>query len=147
MIALTHSNINSARMLTPSWRAHAQAPFPRDHTAHKHITTVSTPTVVLIQSLFCSMRNKSLLFVHCFCQPSQVFPDVNEDPGLFVDTRGNFHILTHNFASSGPGGHAFSKDGLSWTFAGGAYNSSGAVDFTIRYENGTSVRTPPPPPP
>jgi hypothetical protein len=46
-----------------------------------------------------------------------VFPDINEDPGLFVDTRGNFHILTHDFANP-TGGHAYSEDGLIWKFAG-----------------------------
>ena len=35
----------------------------------------------------------------------------NEDPGLFVDQRGNFHMLTHYFGPDGPGGHAFSADG------------------------------------
>lgn len=60
------------------------------------------------------------------------FPDINEDPGLFRDTRGNFHILTHYFTQA-PGGHAFSKDGLSWKFAGQAYN------HTIELNNGTDV--------
>lgn len=50
---------------------------------------------------------------------SPVFEDVNEDPGLFRDKRGNFHMLTHYFKTTG--GHAFSRDGLSWTFAGSAY--------------------------
>ena len=58
----------------------------------------------------------------------------NEDPGLFVDQRGNFHMLTHYFGPRGPGGHAFSRDGLSWTFAGQAY------DLWLHYDDGKSTR-------
>jgi len=61
---------------------------------------------------------------------SPVFEDVNEDPGLFRDARGNFHMLTHYFTTTG--GHAFSRDGLSWTFAGSAY------EHDIALANGTS---------
>ena len=60
------------------------------------------------------------------------FPDVNEDPGIFRDARGNFHILTHDFGQP-TGGHAFSKDGLSWTFAGNAYGNG------MEYEDGSVV--------
>ena len=54
--------------------------------------------------------------------------------GLFVDQRNNFHMLTHYFGRDGPGGHAFSEDGLHWTFAGQAY------DLMLRYDDGTSTR-------
>ena len=40
-----------------------------------------------------------------------------EDPGIFRDERGNFHILSHLFAG-GPGGHSYSADGVTWHFAG-----------------------------
>lgn len=53
-----------------------------------------------------------------------------EDPGIFRDARGNFHALTHLF-DGGPGGHSFSEDGLSWTFAGQAY------DFEVIWEDGS----------
>jgi hypothetical protein len=53
---------------------------------------------------------------------SPVFSNQTEDPGLFRDARGNFHMLGHWF-HNGMGGHAFSKDGLEWTFAGAAYGS------------------------
>ena len=61
-----------------------------------------------------------------------MFPDVQEDPGIFRDARGNFHILTHDFADP-TGGHAFSADGLNWTFAGQAYGR------TMQLANGSSV--------
>jgi hypothetical protein len=60
------------------------------------------------------------------------YPDINEDPGLFVDARGNFHIVSH-YWEDGPGGHAFSADGLSWTFAGQAYG------FGINYTDGSTA--------
>jgi len=60
-----------------------------------------------------------------------VFDDINEDPGLFRDARGNFHMLTHYFTTTG--GHAFSRDGLSWTFAGSAYGHEVALS------NGTQL--------
>ena len=54
-----------------------------------------------------------------------VFTTLNEDPGIFQDHRGSFHMLTHMFSNSshspGFGGHAFSANGLDWTFAGQAY--------------------------
>ena len=53
--------------------------------------------------------------------------------GLFLDTRGNFHILTHYFGRSGPGGHAFSTDGRSWKFAGQAYGPH------MTYTDGSSI--------
>lgn len=62
------------------------------------------------------------------------FPVVNEDPGLFLDERGRFHILTHYFGPNGPGGHAYSADGLTWAFAGMAYN------FTIQYQDGAETK-------
>ena len=62
------------------------------------------------------------------------FPIQNEDPGLFADQRGNFHMLTHYFGPHGPGGHAFSADGLQWTFAGQAY------DLWLHYDDGKSTR-------
>ena len=52
---------------------------------------------------------------------------MQEDPGIFRDERGNFHMLTHDFAQP-TGGHAFSTDGLNWTFAGNAYGMNMALD-------------------
>ena len=58
--------------------------------------------------------------MQCPNTPTQ-FSDDSFSSGLFVDARGNFHLLTHYFGRSGPGGHAFSADGRSWKFAGQAY--------------------------
>lgn len=62
---------------------------------------------------------------------------MSEDPGIFRDHRGNFHLITHllkgcpNKACGGPGGHFFSVDGLDWQFAGQAY------DFEVVWADGT----------
>ncbi len=52
-----------------------------------------------------------------------------EDPALYLDAAGVFHALFHNmvprFGPDVAGGHAFSEDGVSWTYTGVAYNSSG----------------------
>jgi len=64
-----------------------------------------------------------------------VFENQTEDPGIFRDARGHFHILGHYFGKdghgAGPGGHAFSEDGITWHFAGQAY------DFDIVYTDGS----------
>ena len=60
-----------------------------------------------------------------------IFPDVMEDPGIFRDERGNFHIVSH-YWKNGPGGHGVSKDGLSWTFVGQAYG------YDIAWANGST---------
>lgn len=62
-----------------------------------------------------------------------IFPDINEDPGLFRDKRGNFHILTHDFKAPATGGHAVSRDGITWKFAGQAYGHS------MQYDDGSSI--------
>jgi hypothetical protein len=61
-----------------------------------------------------------------------------EDPHLYQDVRGSFHALFHAFslnasaAAGDYGGHAFSEDGLNWTWGGLAYSSRGV------YSDGTS---------
>jgi len=67
------------------------------------------------------------------CQLSNPQPwAIDEDPFLWVDTRGNFHMLTHHFHPQG-GYHAFSKDGLNWTYGGLAYN------MTVLWDDGTTM--------
>ena len=54
----------------------------------------------------------------------------NEDPFIFNDINGNYHLLFHNeipdpghdqyFA----GAHAFSKDGYNWVYGGYAYDTN-----------------------
>ena len=70
--------------------------------------------------------------------------EANEDPFLWRDKRGNYHMLMHYL---GPGGgstggpqvghHAFTKrwDGA-WTFN----NGTPAYDTTVNYTDGTSIR-------
>eukprot|EP01048_Picozoa_sp_COSAG05_P015332 COSAG05_NODE_1836_length_3989_cov_3.352956_4_plen_472_part_00 len=53
---------------------------------------------------------------------SQPFPMLNaEDPFMWRDTRGNYHMLHHWQAGDHNryynGGHSFSRDALSWTFS------------------------------
>lgn len=59
-----------------------------------------------------------------------------EDPTLWFDRRGNFHILYHVYCllpySAGKecySGHAFSADGFNWTFSE-VEPFGGTVDFT-----------------
>eukprot|EP01049_Picozoa_sp_SAG25_P016108 SAG25_NODE_3547_length_1045_cov_1.523256_1_plen_149_part_00 len=61
-----------------------------------------------------------------------IYPDYNEDPGLFMDSRGSFHIISH-YWKGGPGGHAFSADGRQWSFAGRGFGKE------ITYTNGSTV--------
>jgi len=53
---------------------------------------------------------------------TSLFTVSNEDPFVWQETDGHFHMLTHYFA--GGGGHAFSADGVHWKFAGVGYNQS-----------------------
>ena len=65
-----------------------------------------------------------------------LFPELatrgSEDPALYLDARGRFHALFHNMdpcpdypCPEVAGGHAFSADGVAWSYTGVAYNSSG----------------------
>ena len=58
------------------------------------------------------------------------------DPFIWRDHRGNFHCIFHKFTDEHPscGGHAFSRDGFSWTLTNDwAYNT------TIFLSDGNSV--------
>jgi len=58
-----------------------------------------------------------------------------EDPYVWEDTDGTFHILFNDKweSSTGVGGHAYSEDGLHWTFA-----NTKAYTTTVKWTNGTS---------
>merc|ERR1712151_874636 len=62
-----------------------------------------------------------------------------EDPDVFVDSRGNYHILVNALPGGchpqeSQGGHAWSRDGVTWSEPRvGAYNE------TITFLNGTSM--------
>jgi hypothetical protein len=62
-----------------------------------------------------------------------------EDPSIWRDARGGYHALFHAFNLTGAaaggdyGGHAFSADGLTWTWGGLSFNNS------VAFTDGTSV--------
>jgi hypothetical protein len=69
-----------------------------------------------------------------------IVPNYAEDPHIYMDKRGNLHMLAHSLCSKWPhcpavGGHAASADGgLTWHYSGEAtYNT------TVLYEDGNSV--------
>jgi len=68
--------------------------------------------------------------------PKPIFENANEDPFIWQDGRNNWHLLMHSLESDGGfggpkiGRHAYSRDGLYWTFGSRtlAYNTT--VNFT-----------------
>eukprot|EP00936_MAST-01D_sp_MAST-1D-sp1_P001499 g1499.t1 len=50
-----------------------------------------------------------------------------EDPFLYTDADGNYHAIFHNMLNNDDqktcGSHAYSEDGISWTFTGTAYSN------------------------
>ena len=63
-----------------------------------------------------------------------------EDPFLFFDRRGNFHLLSHTWSalpypSNNVSGHGFSTDGAQWTFA-----QQEPYDNAITHADGTVQR-------
>ena len=76
-------------------------------------------------------------YTSLFAQP--ITHPEGEDPAVFQDPRGNFHMLTnvntyHSRCHSGVacGGHAWSKDALTWS-----NQSIGAFGPVIRFTNGS----------
>lgn len=62
------------------------------------------------------------------------YPGGVEDPFMWVDVRGNYHAIFHMLYPKHPyslGGHAFSKDGMNWTWTGQAF------DGNVTYTDGT----------
>jgi hypothetical protein len=63
-----------------------------------------------------------------------------EDPFLFVDKRGNWHIINHaysnvqyeNCSDSDVSAHFFSADGMTWSYSQQPYG------HTVEYDDGTS---------
>eukprot|EP00937_MAST-01D_sp_MAST-1D-sp2_P001203 g1203.t1 len=72
------------------------------------------------------------------CEPAEpsgsVYTHTSEDPSVFVDHRGNYHMLVNALPGGcnpkvQQGGHAWSRDGVAWSEPRvGAYN--GTVQFT-----------------
>jgi len=51
-----------------------------------------------------------------------------EDPFLWQDARGNFHVMYHRLNSGWLGQHAWSRDGFTWSSTAPAYNNSFALE-------------------
>jgi hypothetical protein len=78
------------------------------------------------------------------CHPPNdipLFGHTGEDPSVFVDHRGNYHMLFNALPYKcapkfNQGGHAWSKDGITW-------NSNprvGAFTTTVQFTDGTSIK-------
>ena len=72
-----------------------------------------------------------------------IFDNMNEDPYLYRDHRGNFHAVFHGMdrwscnetpCTINVGRHAFSEDGLSW-----AYSRTNAWSTDVEYEDGSTI--------
>jgi len=70
-----------------------------------------------------------------------IFQRQGEDPFIFRDKRGNFHLLFHDMQDGYPvqtswsGSHGFSRDGLHWT-----WTPSPAYTSIVEYETGWVAR-------
>ncbi|KAL7455459.1 hypothetical protein ACHAWC_007028 [Mediolabrus comicus] len=77
------------------------------------------------------------------CNPSSDTPilaHTGEDPSVFVDHRGNYHMLFNALPYKcvpkfQQGGHAWSKDGIEWKTP-----RVGAFDTTIHFSDGSSMK-------
>jgi len=68
-----------------------------------------------------------------------IFSHTSEDPSVFVDKRGNYHMLVNALPGGcspklQQGGHAWSRDGVNWSEPRvGAYNT------TVKFSDGTEM--------
>ena len=66
----------------------------------------------------------------------QMPKQAQEDPFVFLDPRGNFHMLTHAMhRGDSVGLHAWSRDGHNWTLA----TPSSAYTKTVAWADGTNT--------
>jgi hypothetical protein len=76
------------------------------------------------------------------CNPSTgnpILPHTGEDPSVFVDHRGNYHMLFNALPYKcvpklQQGGHAWSKDGIEWSTP-----RVGAFNTTIQFTDGSNM--------
>jgi hypothetical protein len=74
---------------------------------------------------YCASKNATCAGGH-----NPIFQHTAEDPSVFVDHRGNWHMLVNAFPGGctpkvQQGGHAWSKDGVTWSEPrSGAYNTT-----------------------
>ena len=91
---------------------------------------------------------------------TELFPDLGaagtEDQYLYLDDDGNYHAVFHHMYGTGTqtqwwldatGGHAFSRDGWSWTYTGVAwgnatsrYNTPEGQGAKIRFDDGSITK-------
>ena len=69
----------------------------------------------------------------------RAFDHTAEDPSIFVDLRGNYHMLVNALPymcvpKEKQGGHAWSRDGVRWSEP-----RVGAFDATLKFRDGSSV--------
>jgi hypothetical protein len=58
---------------------------------------------------------------------------IGEDPYIYQDKRGNYHIIYHDMEGADRGGHAFSRDAKTW------YNGPvPCYTGEVKYDNGSS---------
>ncbi|GAB5353066.1 hypothetical protein AAMO2058_000006500 [Amorphochlora amoebiformis] len=85
----------------------------------------------------------------------EIFPDLGpagtEDPFVYIDGNGHFHAIFHhmygmessyNWWLLAEGGHAFSVDGVTWTYSGVAWGDpfDRLRGDVVHYKDGTSFR-------
>jgi len=58
-----------------------------------------------------------------------IFPHQGEDPYIYQDKRGNFHIIFHDMDGSDRGGHGYSRDGVTW-YSGDVPCYTGEIQFS-----------------
>lgn len=76
-------------------------------------------------------------------QADPLFDEGNEDPFIWRDTRGHWHMLLHSLEANGGfggpmiGRHAFSRTGKTWTFN----NQTESLTFntTVQFDDGSVV--------
>ncbi|KAM3530301.1 hypothetical protein MY4038_004983 [Beauveria bassiana] len=81
-------------------------------------------------------------------QPDPVFLADNEDPFVWRDKRGHWHMLTHSLEAEGGfgngpkvGRHAYARDYAGpWTLSTTTQRRSLAFDTTVRWDDGGEVR-------
>jgi len=64
-----------------------------------------------------------------------IFTHGGEDPYIYLDKRGNYHIIYHDMDGSDKGGHGYSPDGITW-YNGPTTCYTGEVQF----DDGTSKK-------
>ena len=69
-----------------------------------------------------------------------IFNHTAEDPSVFVDHRGNYHMLVNALPGGcspklQQGGHSWSRDGVTWSEP-----RAGAYDTTLRFTDGASLQ-------